>query len=190
MLLEQIDALISGGAELIQVRDKAATPAELYDRALAAVRLAHSRKIRLIVNDRVDIALAAGADGVHLGQDDMRAEHARRLMGADAIIGFSTHSIEQAAAAAVLPIDYIAIGPIFATTTKTDHEPVVGLNSLTAVVAAADVPVVAIGGITLDRLDSVFGAGASSAAMIGGLLNTPCPLTEAMGKAVRRATRA
>src|SRR5687768_5018445 len=93
---------------------------DLFDEIFATIAIAKEFGMKVIVNDRVDIALAAGADGVHLGQDDLSPEHARKLLGGESIIGYSTHSVEQAIAAAAMPIDYIAIGPIFATSTKVN----------------------------------------------------------------------
>ena len=116
--VEQVRKLIAGGATFVQFRDKRSSPREFYKQAVECVRIAHDQNVQIIINDRVDIALAAKADGVHLGQDDMPPEKARILLGAAAIIGFSTHSVEQVKLAASFPIDYIAIGPIFATSTK------------------------------------------------------------------------
>lgn len=169
---EQVEQLIAGGATLIQLRDKHGTPNEFYEQAVECVRIAHQANARIIINDRADIALAAKADGVHLGQDDLPPEKARVLLGETAIIGLSTHSLEQARLAAHLPVDYIAIGPIFATSTKQDPDPVVGLNGLRTVKAElGNVRVVAIGGINDANLRTVFDAGADSAAMIGAIVS-------------------
>ena len=167
---EQVARLIEGGVRLIQLREKHLGPREFYCEAEAAVRVAHAAKARILINDRVDLALALGADGVHLGQDDLPPEAARRLMGADAIIGFSTHNPKQAQHAAQLPVDYIAIGPIFATTTKVKPEPPVGLDGLRRVrdVIGA-VPLVAIGGVSLENARAVISAGADAVALIGAL---------------------
>lgn len=125
---------------------------------------------RVIVNDRVDIAMAAGADGVHLGQSDLSPADARKLMGEAAIIGFSAHSIEQALHALALPIDYLAIGPIFDTRTKADPDPTVGVEMIRQVrLAIGEMPLVAIGGIDSGDLQDVLEAGADSAAIISGL---------------------
>jgi len=129
--------------------------------------------VKIIINDRVDIAFALDADGVHLGQDDLPPEYARKILGDDAIIGFSTHSPEQACAAAGLPVSYITIGPIFATQTKEDSEPAVGLEGLSkAKDKVGNFPLVAIGGITSENLESVFKAGADSAAIIRDLVSS------------------
>ena len=134
--------------------------------------------MRLIINDRVDIALALGADGVHLGQDDLPPEAARELLGPDVIIGFSTHNIDQAIGAARLPVDYIAIGPIFATLSKENPDPVVGIDGLRRVrEQASHMPIVAIGGITERNARSVIEAGADAVAVISALLREPSSIT-------------
>jgi thiamine-phosphate pyrophosphorylase len=140
-----------------------------YDDAVRAVELARNAGVTILINDRVDIALMTGAGGVHLGQDDLPPAEARRILGSDAVVGFSTHSVEQALLATDLPVDYIVIGPIFETATKANPDPVVGLEGLMAVRKAVDVPLVAIGGINGETLISVLAAGADSIAMIGAL---------------------
>lgn len=168
----QVAQLCEGGARIIQLREKHLAPQEFYREAELAVSEAHHRGARLIINDRADIAVAVGADGVHLGQDDLPPEAARGLMGPDAIIGLSTHNLDQALAAAKLPIDYIAIGPIFATTTKANPEPIVGLDGLRRVRdAIAAIPLVAIGGITAENAAEVIAAGADAVAVISALLS-------------------
>ena len=169
---EQAGRLIAGGAQIIQLRDKHATPREFYEAAKETLMLTRKHNVPLIINDRVDVALALRADGIHLGQDDLPPERARELLGHDAIIGFSTHSVEQAITAAESPVDYIAIGPIFTTGTKDDPDPVVGLSGIKAVKAAVTtLPVAAIGGIDARNVASVFEAGADSAAVISSLLS-------------------
>ena len=161
----------------MQLREKHLSPREFYAEAEAALRVACERGVRLIINDRVDIALALRADGVHLGQDDLEPEAARHLLGEDAIIGFSTHNIEQAREAARLPVDYIAIGPIYATSTKENPDPVVGLDGLRRVREAVGLkPLVAIGGITRENARDVIEAGADSVAVISQLLNEPAEI--------------
>ena len=177
--VEQVERLAVGGATLIQLRDKSLSPLEFFELAKSAVEFARRRSIRIIINDRSDIALATKADGVHLGQDDLAPEAARRILGPDAIIGYSTHSLEQARHALSLPIDYLAIGPIFATSTKTDTEPIVGLEGLRSVAAiASGLPIVAIGGITLSNAPAVIGSGASSVAVISALLTPNDSISE------------
>jgi thiamine-phosphate pyrophosphorylase len=171
---EQVKRLIDGGAKLIQLREKHLSPKEFYQEAVAAIRVARGAGMKIIINDRVDIALVTNADGVHLGQDDLPVEQARTLLGPDAIIGFSTHNTEQAVAAAKQPVDYIAVGPVFATASKENPDPVIGLDGLRALVAAAGkIPLVAIGGIGAENSRSVLDAGADSIAIISSLVSDP-----------------
>ena len=168
---EQVLRLSDGGATLIQLREKHKTPREFYEEAKVSLETARERNVTLIINDRVDIALILKSDGIHLGQDDMPPEAARKILGADAIIGFSTHNIAQAIEATKRQVDYIAIGPIFGTTTKEKPDPIVGLEGLRRVRnAIGDFPLVAIGGITRENAIDVLLAGADSVALISALL--------------------
>ena len=179
----QVARLIEGGASLIQLRDKRAAPREFYREAAAALKVARDHHARLIINDRVDIALALKADGVHLGQPDIPAEAARRLLGKEAIIGFSTHNIQQAKLATSLPVDYLAFGPVFQTSTKEKPDPVTGVSVLREVVALkGSLPLVAIGGITFSNALEVLEAGANSVAVIAALLANPAKIAENMSK--------
>lgn len=176
---DQVRLLSLGGATLVQLRDKQMQALQLYEHARAALAVAAKFGLQLIINDRVDVALAVGAHGVHLGQDDMPPEAARRLLGDEAIIGYSTHTIEQAKKALTLPIDYIAIGPIFETATKTDTSPTLGLDGLRAVrEAVGNLPLVAIGGISHANAREVIDAGADSVAVISALLSGPASIQE------------
>lgn len=168
----QVEQLAAGGATFIQLREKKASPKEFYEAALEAVSVARRVGVRIIVNDRLDIALAVGADGVHLGEDDMPPERARAVVGQEKIIGFSAHSVEQALAADSLPVDYIAIGPIFPTATKENPDPVVGLAALGLLRGRLTKPLVAIGGITLETTLRVLDAGADSVAVISDLIGS------------------
>jgi len=178
--VQQVRLLSLGGASLIQLRDKRMAAREFYEEAKAAVAVTAQWGVKLLINDRVDIALAVGAHGVHLGQDDMPPDAARKLLGPDALIGYSTHSVEQAIAATKLPIDYLAVGPIFATTTKSDTAPVLGLDGLQTVrQETGEFPLVAIGGITRENAPEVIQAGADSVALISELLSDPTAITKA-----------
>ena len=164
---EQVALLSSYGATLIQLREKTDPPVKFFAQAAAALRVARQCGARIIINDRVDIALALKADGVHLGQEDLAPEAARRILGNDAIIGFSTHNLDQARLAAHIPIDYIAVGPIFATTTKQSATRAVGLEGLARIrETISTLPLVAIGGITSENKDLVLQAGADVVAVI------------------------
>jgi thiamine-phosphate pyrophosphorylase len=171
---ELVKRLIDGGATLIQLRDKHGAPKDFVHDAEAAVAVARQNNTRIIINDRVDVAMAVDADGVHLGQDDMPVEAARNLLGPRAIIGFSTHNLAQVKLAVTLPADYIAFGPIFDTQTKNDHKPVVGVNGLRELKdILGRTPLVAIGGITEANFRTAFDAGADSVAVISDLLREP-----------------
>ncbi|HQU86623.1 MAG TPA: thiamine phosphate synthase [Pyrinomonadaceae bacterium] len=176
---EQVEKLIAGGAEFIQLREKYDSPKEFFAEAQKALEIARKNGAKIIINDRVDIALALKADGVHLGQDDLPPEAARRILGKNAIIGFSTHSVTQAIEAVKMPIDYVAIGPIFATKTKENPDEVVGLEGLKKVRdAIGDFPLVAIGGIELSNFTEVLQNGADSCAIISGLISDSEQISE------------
>ena len=186
---DQVRLLSLGGASLIQLREKQQPAIQFYEQAKAAVSEARKAAVQIIINDRVDIALACGAHGVHLGQDDMPPDSARRLLGPEAIIGHSTHSVEQAQKALALPIDYIAIGPIFETATKSDTSPTLGLEGLREVrKALGDFPLVAIGGISLSNAAAVIAAGADSVALISDLLSADDRITEVTQALVQSLT--
>jgi len=167
------EAIFAAGAGILQWRCKR-NPGEadmlLLERVVAACRRGGAR---LIVNDRADIARMFGS-GLHLGQDDLPAAAARRVVGSEASIGLSTHNEEQVRAAAAEPVDYIAIGPVFSTVSKQNPDPVVGLGNLRAWSALTSLPVVAIGGITTASARDVLDHGAASVAVIGGLYPDPC----------------
>ncbi len=169
---EQVELLSLGDATFIQLREKRMPALEFYEQAKAAVAVAERNGVQLIINDRVDVAIAVGADGVHLGQDDLPPDAARKLLGPAAILGYSTHNMDQALEAVKLPIDYLAIGPIFPTNTKSDTAPVLGLDGLRAVRRAiGDFPLVAIGGINHLNAREAIQAGADSVAVISALLS-------------------
>jgi thiamine-phosphate pyrophosphorylase len=161
--------LLEGGIKLLQLRAKAMIPVDFLRLACATRALTRSYTCRLIVNDRVDIALACEADGVHLGQEDLPLQAARKLMG-DRIIGISTHALEQAKEAQDDGADYIGFGPMFGTTTKATGYGARGLEMLHRVRKAVTIPIVAIGGITEGNVTEVWQAGADSAAIISDLL--------------------
>ena len=168
---EQVQRLINGGATFVQLREKHLPPIDFLRDAEAASKVAGNNRVTLIINDRVDIAMAISARGVHLGQDDMPVEAARRLVRDDTLIGFSTHTQQQMETAVRLPIDYVAFGPVFTTSTKHGHDPPVGLEQLRAVRnIAADLPLVAIGGITAANVQAVLEAGADSVAVIASVV--------------------
>ncbi|HEY3927039.1 MAG TPA: thiamine phosphate synthase [Candidatus Koribacter sp.] len=171
-LLHYAQELVKAGVTLIQYRNKTATAREI---------LSHARELRRILppdvtfflNDRADLALAANADGVHVGQDDLSPEGARLVVGNTKLIGVSTHNRAQLEIASQAPVDYIAIGPIFSTRSKANPDPVVGLDGLRKIRKLTTKPLIAIGGITRENCRSVIEAGADSVAVIADLLADP-----------------
>lgn len=176
---EQVKRLVAGGASLIQLREKHLTPKEFYEDAKSAVEFAREHGVLILINDRVDIAMALDADGVHLGQTDLAPDRARTLLGHKKIVGFSTHSVAQALEASLLGIDYLAIGPVYTTSTKENPDPVVGLDGVRRVRdAIGDLPLVGIGGIRKDNFSEVLRAGADSIAIISDILGSQKDITE------------
>ncbi len=166
-------AYLSGGARLLQLRAKDLGGAAFLALATAIVGDARESGGQVIINDRADIAALSGAAGVHVGQDDLSVDDVRRIVGAEAIVGLSTHTHAQVEDAIGLAISYVAIGPVFGTVTKATGYDAVGLQMVRnahALASARGIPVVAIGGITLERVKSVWDAGAASAAVISDLL--------------------
>lgn len=164
------EALFEGGARLVQVRNKNASARDALEQVERILALAPPDAL-VLVNDRVDIALISGAAGVHLGQTDVPPKAARDILGPNRIIGISTHNLQQAIDADGQPVDYVALGPIFATTTKSNPDPVVGVELLRAASQILQRPLVAIGGITIRNIGDVFDAGAGSLAVIRDLLD-------------------
>jgi thiamine-phosphate pyrophosphorylase len=165
------EALFEGGARLVQVRNKNASARDALEQVERILALAPPDAL-VLVNDRVDIALISGAAGVHLGQTDVPPKAAREILGPNRIIGISTHNLQQAMDADGQPVDYVALGPIFATTTKSNPDPVVGVELLRAASQILHRPLVAIGGITMRNIGDVLDAGAVSLAVIRDLLDT------------------
>lgn len=166
-------AMLAGGARLLQLRLKTATSGELL--AVARAIRPHARRAGalLVVNDRPDVARAAEADGVHLGQDDVPISAARAMLPPGGFVGLSTHDLAQARAGAAAGADYLGVGPVFATGSKTDALSPGGLDLVRAVRAATPIPLVAIGGITPDTAPEVRRAGADAVAMIAALVRAP-----------------
>ena len=171
--LEITQALLAAGVQLIQLRDKQASSGELAALAGKLARYVRESGGTFIVNDRADVALAAQADGVHVGQDDLPVESARGILGPGKIIGYSTHVLEQVREADRTSANYLAFGPIFPTSSKANADKAVGLEGLRAARQATRKPLVAIGGITLPTARSVIEAGADSIAVIRDLMAAP-----------------
>jgi thiamine-phosphate pyrophosphorylase len=168
--------IVAGGATFLQLRAKTMASGALLELAVAVAEVAHQAGALLIVNDRADIARLAGADGVHVGQDDLSPGAVRRIVGDEMILGLSTHTVEQLDAGSREPIDYMAIGPVFKTTSKATGYSERGIEMVReAARRARAIPLVAIGGVTIDTAPSVIEAGAASVAVIGDLLSTGDP---------------
>lgn len=171
-LIDCVREALEGGVTLVQYRAKTASSAEMYAEALQLKALCDSFKVPLIINDRLDIAMAVGAAGVHLGQDDLPCAAARKILGEDYIIGVSAHNPAEAKAALQSGADYLGCGAVFGTATKADVKKL-GTEGLTAICREKGLPVVGIGGVTADNYREVRAAGADGAAIVSGILAQP-----------------
>lgn len=171
-LLDCVREALEGGVTLVQYRAKTASSAEMYAEALQLKALCDSFNVPLIINDRLDIAMAVGAAGVHLGQDDLPCAAARKILGEDYIIGVSAHNQAEAKAALQSGADYLGCGAVFGTATKADVKKL-GTDGLAAICKAKGLPVVGIGGVTADNYREVRVAGADGAAIVSGILAQP-----------------
>lgn len=171
-LLTVMEEALQGGADLIQLRDKKSSKKVILEKARKLRELTRKYDVPFIVNDDIDIALAVGADGIHLGQDDLPLPEARKIVGNEMIIGISTHSIEQAREAEKNGADYIGVGPIFATNSKEDVVDPVTTSYLKEVVREITIPFVAIGGIKLHNVDDVLDAGGTSISVISEVVGS------------------
>ena len=183
-VLEFAAELTTGGATLIQLREKHASSREIL-RLARELRRILPKNVRLILNDRADVCVAAGANGVHVGQDDLPPEAARRIVGSQRILGISTHNPEQIRAGDESAADYVAIGPVFNTTSKDNPDPVIGLEGVKRARALTQKPLVAIGGITIENCRSVIEAGSDSVAVITDLIADPRKRTAAFLEEMR-----
>ena len=166
----------AGGADVVQLREKRDwTTAEWIQTARALQHGLADQRCRLVVDDRADVAFAAGAAGVHLGRADLPPDVARRLLGPDMLIGGTANSLEEALTVAQAPIDYLGVGPIYGTRTKANPAPDMGLETLAAIVAAVDRPVIAIGSITAERIGEVMETGAWGIALLSAVVCDPDP---------------
>jgi thiamine-phosphate pyrophosphorylase len=190
-----LDAIVAdavrGGATLVQLRVKAPATRPFVEQARALVALLRPLGVPLVINDRVDVALAVGADGVHVGQEDMPAEDVRRLLGASAIVGVSTTSAVQLRAVDPRVADYVGIGPVFPTGSKADASTPLALDGLAALCRASTLPVVAIGGITVENARAVIECGAAGVSVISAICAAPDPAAaaRALRAAVESAAR-
>lgn len=176
---ECAEMLVDAGVRLLQYRNKTACGRELFERAKRLSSALHPQGVTFLVNDRGDVAWTAEASGVHVGQEDLEAEAARSVIGAGKLLGVSTHNLEQFERAALSSADYVAIGPVFSTSTKAHPDPVVGIELIRRIRPLTVKPIVAIGGITLERAAEVVRAGADSVAVISDILLAPDPRARA-----------
>jgi len=172
-------SLAEAGVRLLQYRNKSAPARQYLESSRKLAELLLPQGVSFFVNDRPDVAFLAGATGVHVGQDDLDVDQVRQVVGHDKLVGVSTHNLEQFERAAASSADYIAVGPVFNTSSKVNPEPVVGLELLRKVRRLTSKPIVAIGGITLDLAASVIEAGADSVAVISGILGAADPAQRA-----------
>lgn len=174
--LEQtVEAAVKGGVTIVQLRDKHASDAEMIAQAKRLKTVLAGSGVPLIINDRLAVALESQADGLHVGQSDTAVQEARAAMGQEAIIGLSINTLEQLQAAPVEWLDYVGIGPVFATVSKQDHAQPIGFSGLEALVAACQLPSVAIGGLKVDHASAVQRAGANGLAVISAICGQPDP---------------
>lgn len=173
--LEIVQEAIAGGVTCVQLREKHLSTRQFVQEARALQHLLAGSNIPLIINDRLDIAMAVGAQGVHLGQDDMHINDARQLLGPKRIIGISVESVEQAIKAAEAGADYLGLSPVFATPTKTDTAPPLGLDEVRNIRQAVELPLIAIGGINLSNCAQVMATGVDGLAVVSALVSAASP---------------
>jgi thiamine-phosphate pyrophosphorylase len=191
-VIETVEAAIAGGATVIQLRDPEAKTRALVEEARAILALTKAAGVPFIVNDRIDVALAAGADGVHVGQSDMTVADARRLIGPDPILGLSITSEADLDVSDLNGVDYLGVGPVFATTTKLDAAPPISAGGLEAIAARTTLPIVAIGGLHAGNAADAITAGASGVAIVSAICAAPDPeaATRELLEIVREARKA
>lgn len=180
-ILDVVRAALQGGATVVQLREKTASTREMVELGQALHEITRWAGVPLIVNDRLDVALAIDAEGVHVGQDDMPAAVARRLVGPDKILGVSAETVEEALEAQRDGADYLGVGDVYGTPTKPDAGTPIGVEGLAMVVRAVSIPVVAIGGITPDNTEAIIEAGAAGVAVISAIVGAPNPEAAARG---------
>lgn len=175
--------LLASGVALLQYRNKRGSDAEILADARLLRTAMPAGQCRLILNDRADLAVLAGFDGVHVGQQDLSPQGARRVVGPEGVVGVSTHNPAQLRAAALAPVDYLAIGPVFETASKENPDPVVGIEGVRQARSIADRPLVAIGGISLENCRAVLDAGANSVAVLSAVFQSASG--DSPGKVIR-----
>ncbi|SFM78640.1 thiamine phosphate synthase [Thermodesulforhabdus norvegica] len=174
-LKDVVESAIRGGVTAVQYREKEASTRKMIEEAGELRNLCRSCEVLFLVNDRVDVALAVEADGVHLGQDDMPLHLARKILGSGAIIGITVHNDLERRAAEQNGADYVSFAPVFATSTKPDHQTPLGISGLEQLVRAATVPSVAIGGINLDNVEEVYKTGVDGVCVVSAIMGATDP---------------
>ncbi|NHH85286.1 thiamine phosphate synthase [Cobetia sp. MB87] len=172
-------AAVRGGVSVVQLRDKHASDEEMIAQAIRLKELLDEYEVPLIINDRIEVALASGADGLHIGQSDGDPIEARRRLGDDVLIGLSVQTLEQLKAVDVERIDYLGLGPVYATATKPDHAAPLGIEGLTQLVRSSPLPTVAIGGISLTNAGDVMSSGTDGLAVVSALCSAEDPAAAA-----------
>ncbi len=178
-MIETARLAVRGGATMVQLRDKQATTEEMIATGRLLKAALTGTGVPLIINDDVEAALAVGADGIHVGQDDMAAAFVRQRVGDGMILGLSIETEELARRVDPAVVDYVGTGPVFATGTKPDHQPPIGFDGLARIVAVSPVPAVAIGGVKVEHVEEVFAAGAKGLAVVSAICGRPDPLVAA-----------
>ncbi|GAC1043693.1 thiamine phosphate synthase [Rhizobium sp. No.120] len=188
-MIETTRAAVAGGATIVQLRDKYAPIAAMIETGRALKQILHGTNVRLIVNDNVEAAIAIGADGLHIGQEDMNAAEARRMIGPDMILGLSVETEALASSIDTGIVDYAGVGPVFATPTKPDHKQPIGFDGLARIVRLCPVPSVAIGGLKAEHAASVYSAGADGLAVVSAICGQgdPQAATTLIAKAIKEA---
>ncbi|MBN8952879.1 MULTISPECIES: thiamine phosphate synthase [unclassified Rhizobium] len=188
-MVETTRAAVAGGATIIQLRDKDASTTAMVETGRALKQILHGTNVRLIVNDNVEAAIAIGADGLHIGQEDMNAADARRMIGPDMILGLSVETKALASAIDADIVDYAGIGPVFATPTKPDHKQPIGFEGLARIIKLCPVPAVAIGGLKPEHAADALSAGADGLAVVSAICGQPNPeaATALIAKAIKEA---
>ncbi|NKJ39222.1 thiamine phosphate synthase [Rhizobium sp. SG570] len=190
-MVETARAAVAGGATIVQLRDKHASTAAMIETGLALKRALAGSNARLIVNDDVEAAIAIGADGLHIGQEDLDAGTARRMIGPEMILGLSVETEALASAVDAEIVDYVGVGPVFATPTKPDHKQPIGFDGLARIIRLCPVPVVAIGGLKAEHTADVLSAGADGLAVVSAICGKADPIaaTALIAEAVKEARR-
>jgi thiamine-phosphate pyrophosphorylase len=185
-LIDVVQAAVQGGVSCVQLREKHANSRDFYAQAVALMDLLAPLNIPLIINDRLDIALACGAPGVHLGQSDMPVQAARKLLPPEVFIGWSVETMDEVMQSATLPVDYLGVSPVFSTPTKTDTATPWGLDGLQRIRALTPLPLVAIGGIHLGNARQLMQAGADSLAVVSAICSAddPCAASQQLRRLI------